>query len=86
MITATATLEYEGKQYTVTESYHESWYEGAECEPAYYVEFTWSDGNNSCDCNRSALIAEQCDEMFPMLECGDEIKLVSLQLSSMSPS
>ena len=65
----TATLRYQGREYTVV----------AECGGRITVElalFLWTEGNNSCDCQRAEYIREQCDPDFPELDCGDEIELV----------
>lgn len=56
-------LEYKDKQYVVPQG---NW-----------GEFSWTEGNMSCDCNRSQYIQEHCDSNFPSLKCGDEIKLLT---------
>lgn len=67
------TLRYQGKEYTFLYDYiHEE-------KDAEGVYFNWTEGNFSCDCNRSDFIARFCDEDFPELECGDTIKLTSLK-------
>ena len=71
--TATATLEYAGKQYTVSETFQY----GDDDD----IEFMWYEGNWSCDCNRSNLIRLQVDPDFPDMRCGDTIKLVNLSIS-----
>lgn len=39
--------------------------------------FTFTEGNYSCDCNRSLFIREEYgDDAIPDLKCGDEIKLL----------
>lgn len=40
------------------------------------AEFIFLEGNYSCDCNRSILLHERYDD-FPLLGCGDDIKLVN---------
>lgn len=56
------TLKYEEKQYIVPE---DGW-----------GEFAWTEGNMSCDCNRSRHIRKHCDKDFPELPCGDRIVLI----------
>lgn len=69
------TLEYEGKTYTIIDTF-EAW--DQYCDARYVAEYMYNEGNYACDCNRSQFIAEQCDASFPELECGDAIKLVSI--------
>jgi hypothetical protein len=73
----TITLEYHGKQYTYQQEFTET--NSAYKTTEELVEYLYEEGNYACDCNRSAFIAEHCDEDFPELECGREIKLVSLE-------
>nr|DAG13341.1 MAG TPA: hypothetical protein [Caudoviricetes sp.] len=40
------------------------------------AEFMFLEGNYSCDCNRSILLLEKYND-FPLLGCGDNIKLVN---------
>lgn len=42
-------------------------------------EYIYREGNYSCDCNRSLFIQRQCDPAFPDLQCGDKIKMISLE-------
>lgn len=42
------------------------------------AEFSWREGNCSCDCTRGDFIARTEDYDDPDLPCGDTIKLVSL--------
>ena len=35
-------------------------------------------GKLSCDCTRSLLIRQYCDDDFPILKCGNEITVVSV--------
>lgn len=65
-------LEYQGKQYKYV-------YDFGEGYPYESAEFMYTEGNYSCDCNRSIFIQEHCDNDFPEMECGEEIKLVSLK-------
>jgi hypothetical protein len=44
------------------------------------VFFMYEDGNYSCDCNRSIFIKQYCDQEFEEIACGEEIKLVSLEV------
>jgi len=68
---AVAALEVNGRQYEVRQDFGL----GFPSDAAHYI---WEEGNFSCDCNRSALIAEQCDPEIEELECGNTIKLVML--------
>ncbi len=61
-------LSFKGKSYIVEDTY--------EYERGHEIPFMWTEGNFSCDCNKSLFIQEQCDASFPEMECGDEIKLV----------
>jgi hypothetical protein len=67
------TLRYQGKDYTFLYDFA---HEEQDAQPIY---FSWTEGNYSCDCNRSSFIAEYCNEDFPDLECGNTIELVSLK-------
>ena len=44
------------------------------------IRFMFEDGNYACDCNLSIFIQEQVDENFELMECGEEIKLLNLQI------
>jgi len=46
---------------------------------SYSLYHIYEDGNNSCDCNRSLLIRKHCDKNFPIMDCGEKIKLVSIR-------
>lgn len=35
-------------------------------------------GRLGCDCEKSRLIRETCDQQFPLLKCGSEITVVSV--------
>jgi hypothetical protein len=69
---ASMTFEYQGKRYEAQENYGYGY-------PGHTAEFDIEENNNSCDCNRSALIRET-DESFPELPCGEEIELIELTL------
>lgn len=80
-----ATLEYEGKQYTIGMEWgrHPGDTDEEYRGHAYYM---WTDGNYGCDCNRFAFISYDYDD-YPGEEdedgnfrCGETIKLVSLVL------
>ena len=51
---------------------------GHDAETDSGVEFYYTQGNMSCDCNRADLIQAQCDPEYPELECGDTITLERL--------
>ena len=63
-------LEYIGNTYIVEDTFERP--EIVKDE----VPFMWAEGNFSCDCNKSIFINDQCDSSFPILECGEEIKLI----------
>lgn len=45
-------------------------------------QFWWTDGNASCDCNRSMFFAEVGGEKDPEAECGNErIELKALRIN-----
>jgi hypothetical protein len=64
------TLEHEGKSYTLHPDFDYDEFDQA--------DFVWTDGNFACDCNRSIFINE-INDSFPLLECGDTIKLTELK-------
>jgi hypothetical protein len=70
---ALVTLKYKGKTYFYEDNF------GKEYDAKYAI-FQYKENNYSCDCNRSLFIQRYCDETFPELECGDEIKLVNLEI------
>ncbi len=82
-----ATLEYQGKQYTV---HKHDWThpdeDADEQEQERLVWWMWTEGNYGCDCNRFAFISYEHDDWpgesdesgkFP---CGETITLVGLTL------
>ena len=71
--TAVVRLAYRGRLYTI---HHEVGY-GFEDHSIHYM---FEEGNYSCDCNRSLFIAQECDDYFPHMDCGESIELVSLQI------
>lgn len=44
------------------------------------AEFMFFEGNNSCDCNKCLFIQRYCDEAFPDMDCGDEIKIIDFRV------
>lgn len=71
-MTVTAELEYDGTRYTVTTTYRDATDAG--------IIYTWTDGNWGCDCNRSLFIQDVTEGEFPMMDCGETIRLVSLSV------
>ena len=65
-------LEFKGKTYSFDYDFGEYSIQGA--------EFMFTEGNYSCDCNKSQFIREHCDPKFPEFPCSDEIKLTGLFL------
>lgn len=80
-----ATLEYDGKQYTITQDWplYDGDDENDQRRHAYYM---WVDGNYGCDCNRKLFINREYDDVLQPADdwedypCGETIKLVSLTL------
>lgn len=58
--------------------------------PFESVEFMWREGNYGCDCNKRLFLARECQidpenidaDNFDNMQCGDTIKLVSLEVYS----
>lgn len=46
--------------------------------------FMFTDGNYSCDCNKSLFIIRNCDRNFKELACGNEIKLEKIEINYVS--
>lgn len=44
------------------------------------IAFIFTEGNYSCDCNRSLFIKRHCDPKFREMGCGEEIDLVNLRI------
>lgn len=45
------------------------------CEMDFFGDFTWSDGNYACDCNRGLFFERECvpgadDDVDPDRDCG----------------
>lgn len=60
------TLEYQDKRYRVPQ------------EEKCWSKFSWEEGTMSCDCQRSLHIQQHADKNFPEMECGNEIKLLTV--------
>lgn len=56
----------------------------ADDDPIHGARYMWEEGNFDCDCNRSLFIGEHCDASFPEMECGEDIKLISLTVDDKS--
>jgi hypothetical protein len=67
------TLEHEDNRYSFIP-------DKCEYDDLQGAEFMWTEGNFGCDCNKSLFIQDQCDESFPDMECGDEIKLIGIEI------
>ena len=69
-------LEYKGKKYAFIDDHSEFTWEGHNIKN----DFMWTDGNYSCDCNKSLFIKNCCfgESDFKEMNCGDEIKLLNL--------
>lgn len=86
-----ATLEHEGKQYTV---HHHNWShpdpDADEQEQERLVWWMWVKGNYGCDCNRFSFIEDEYGDDAPVREnpnedersfaCGKTVNLVGLTL------
>lgn len=54
--------------------------------PPHSVVFMYTEGNYSCDCNRTLFIAQHCDPTFEDTErCGETIQLVRLRVYQVRP-
>ena len=42
------------------------------------IEYMWTEGNYSCDCNRELFIKRQQGEDAPDRECGETYELISM--------
>jgi hypothetical protein len=71
---ANVKVKYQDKEYDFG---HDFGYE----YPEEAARFMFFEGNYSCDCNLSSFIQEKCDENFPSLNCGDEIKIINFDIS-----
>jgi len=67
------TLDYAGKTYRFDFDF------GFEF-PLGGAEWMFEEGNFACDCNKSLFIQTHCDSNFPLMACGDLVKLVDLKL------
>ncbi len=65
----------DGNKYEVIDTYGFTWRCGDEDWSDYY----WTDGNGSCDDNRSRIIHENFPEFPEIEQCGDTIELESLE-------
>lgn len=70
---ANLVFQYKGKEYSFQ---HDFGYGYAE-ESAEYM---WTEGNYSCDCNRSIFLMKKYPEDFKELECGCEIVLLGMTI------
>ena len=64
-------FEYRGKEYYVRDDHSE--YGDDEIS-----DYWWTEGNGSCDCNRSIYI-QRSKKDFPCMKCGERIKLIQIQ-------
>ena len=72
----TITFAYQGKQYIYPDTFtYEGWDEYRDAD--YQVTSMYTEGNYSCDCNRSAFIGEHYED-FPYMDCGHTITIVSI--------
>ncbi len=72
----TITFAYQDKEYTYKHEFADP--NDPDWTTEQLAEYMYVGGNYSCDCSRSDLIREYCDETFPEMECGEKIELVSL--------
>ena len=64
-------LQYLNKDYKFVYDFGQGYsFEGA--------EFMFTEGNYSCDCNKSVFIRQFCDKDFPEMKCGEKIKLIKI--------
>ena len=70
---ALVTLEYKDQIFNYEDNFGKEF-------PEDVVRFQYEENNYSCDCNRSLFIQRYCDESFPEMNCGDEIKLLNIEV------
>jgi hypothetical protein len=75
-LTVDVGLRYNEKEYFFPYTFQNCSIHGA--------EYMWTEGNWSCDCNRSGFIADHCDPNFLEMPCGDEIELIKLEYQGVS--
>ena len=69
-----ATFKYKDKEFII---HHDFGYE----YPADVAEFSFTEGNMSCDCSISSAIKREYGiDAIPELDCGDEIELVDYHI------
>lgn len=66
-------LKYKGEKFELE-------YDFGYAYPSDAALFMFEDGNYACDCNRSSFIIEKYGNKIPDLPCGNEIKLVSIEI------
>jgi hypothetical protein len=71
--TAKVVFKYRGQEYSFDWKFGYGY-------PASSARFMIEEGNYSCDCNRSIYIRQYADPSFEEMECGHEIKLLSLKV------
>ena len=57
---------YNGKEYPIE-------YDFGFGYPIDAAQFSFEDGNNSCDCNKCLLISRQYGDVIPDIKCGESI-------------
>lgn len=65
-------LAYGGSRFFVLDPFADIGEDGA-------WPYIWTDGNYSCDCNRSLFIRQQITLDVPELGCGDTIALIGVE-------
>lgn len=82
----TATLDADGIEYVVTQDVTDLIGMADDGDDAGLIEYMWTEGNYSCDCNKRLFISRQHEGVFPgedekdIMEhvCGRKIKLKKL--------
>lgn len=70
-------LEYRGRRYELKDTWDPK--DGGDGYDGYDMLWKkWTEHNFSCDCNRSIVIYRQTGKLRDELDCGNKIKLVSI--------
>ena len=75
LISATLTFRYQGKEYTLEEKGRDV---GGKPWEAQDLNYIWTEGNFSCDDNRSIFLSQKYEDVEELHECGHQICLYSI--------
>jgi hypothetical protein len=82
MSLVSATFSYKGEQFVVQMDWF-PWSDRHDTleETFALAEYMFTEGNYSCDCNRSLFIGRHASADLPEMECGEEIELICLEVT-----